>query len=549
MRLKELYFLTGIALIFVFGCKKTPDPIKGPENETRADLTRDSIYKYAKQIYLWSDALPTEATFNVKRFTTKSTDFLNYEQELIALTQYKINTGTGLPYEYYRYASGGAEITDSKYSYISDITNKNPTAFIPNKKSAVDLEGNGNDFGVKLGVYLQGEETNGKQEFVLYVTAVYQNSPADKAGIVRSHKILKINDKKLGDDYKSEIAGINSAFSADKIALEGVTYVNGKADAPFTINLDKAVYKSSPVYTSKVFTVGAKKIGYLAYARFSTLTNSKPDFDIAFEKFAAANVTDLIVDLRYNGGGYVNTAQYLIDQIAPSSLSSARNVMYSEYYNPLMQSGGATILKNQPLLDASGKVQKQGERIINYYEDIDYSVVTNTEVFQKKGPLTGVTKVVFIVSGNTASASELVINSLKPYITVKMVGRKTYGKPVGFFPIRIENKYDVYYSLFQTRNSEGKGDYFNGFVPDVPFTDISRNDLDDPRNNFGDPEEYYTSVALKEFGAVGPVTTSFNKTMSINGKNVSIQNLKPMRPIVDGNEFVGMIETRHRLKK
>lgn len=546
MKLRHLFFGSAIVLASFTSCKKTdPKPTPTPPTPpvtTRADLTRDSIFLYAKQVYLWNDALPTYEAFKPRSYTSKSTDFLNYEQELVDLAQYKINPSTSLPYEYYRYTSGGVQVIDSKYSYISDIANKNPTAYIPNKTSSVDLEGNGNDFGIKLGIYLQDE----LGAFVLYVTAVYQNSPADKAGVIRSHKILRINDKPLGANYSSEIAGINAAFSANNIKLEGVTYVNGIADAPFTVNLTKAVYKSSPVYASKVFTAGTKKIGYLAYARFSNLTNSKPDFDAAFAKFAAANVSELIVDLRYNGGGYVNTAQYLINQIAPSSTNG--KLMYSETYNPLMQSGGASILSNQPLLDGSGKVQFQNGRMVTY-ADINFSVAANTEVFEKSGPLTGVTKVVFIVSGNTASASELIINSLKPYITVKMVGTKTYGKPVGFFPMRIENKYDVYYSLFQTRNSLGQGDYFAGFTPDVSFGTDPREDLDDPRNNFGDPEEYYTSVALKEFGATGPITTSVNKTMSINGKSVSVQNLKPMKPIVDGNEFVGMIETNHKMKK
>jgi carboxyl-terminal processing protease len=285
----------------------------------------------------------------------------------------------------------------------------------------------------------------------------------------------------------------------------------------------------------------------LAYARFSTLTNSKADFDLAFSEFSTAGVTDLIIDLRYNGGGYVNTAQYLINQIAPASANG--KVMFAEHYNGLMQANGATILANQPLLDANRKVQYQNGKMVTY-ADVNYSVAANTELFAKAGPLNNgntISNVVFIVSGNTASASELVINSLRPYMNVKLVGTKTYGKPVGFFPITIENKYEVYYSLFQTKNSLGQGDYFDGLVPNVPFTDI-REDLDDPRNNFGDPQEYYTSVALNAI-APGAVVSSSAKTMSIQGRSVAIESLRPMKTIVDGNDFMGMIETRHKLKK
>lgn len=539
MKVKRFIILTLLIGVVFSSCKKkevkpTPEP-----SNSRANLTRDSIFLYAKQIYLWSDALPTQEAFNPRKYTSASTDLLNYEQELIALTQFKINPATGLPYEYY---SNG---TDSKYSYISDITTKNPTAYIPEKKASVDLEGNGNDFGLKLSAYGQGGTT-----FALFVTAVYQNSPADKAGMIRSDRIYKINGRAIGDNSTTDLPIINSAFSGSApITIEGVHYTNGLSGAGFTLTLNKAVYKSSPVFAKKVFTAGTKKIGYLAYARFSNLaSNSKADFDLAFSEFSTAGVTDLIIDLRYNGGGYVSTAQYLINQIAPASANG--KVMFAEHYNGLMQANGATILTNQPLLDANKKVQYQNGRMITY-ADVNYSVSGNTEVFAKAGPLNNdnkISSVVFIVSGNTASASELVINCLKPYMTVKMVGTKTYGKPVGFFPITLENKYEVYFSLFNTKNSLGQGDYFDGFTPDVPFTDAIRGDLDDPRNNFGDPQEYYTSVAINQIAPSSVVVTSAAKTMSIQGKNVSVQSLEPMKPIVDGNEFIGMIETRHKLK-
>lgn len=534
MKFKQLIFLvTLLGLGFVSCKRKDPTPTPTPPTTDRANLSRDSIFLYAKQVYLWNDALPTYEAFNPRKFTSASSDFLNYEQELIALAQYKINPATGRAYEYYL---NGA---DSKYSYISDIANKNPTAYIHEKKSAVDLEGNGNDFGIKLGAY--GQDDIG-QEFALFVTAVYQNSPADKAGVVRSHRIYKINDRTIGASYPNDQSFINTAFNGTTIKIEGVKYTNGLAGVPYTVTLTKAVYKSSPVFAKKVFTAGSKKIGYIAYARFSNLNaNSKADLDMAFSEFNTAGVTDLVIDLRYNGGGYVNTAQYFINQIAPASANG--KVMFAEHYNTQMQANNATILTNQPLLDANKKVQFQNGRMITY-ADINYSVAANTEVFQKVGPLNmtnTITNVIFIVSGNTASASELMINSLKPYMTVKTVGTKTFGKPVGFFPITIENKYEVYYSLFQTKNSLGQGDYFDGFTPDV------LDSFDDPRNDFGDPFEHYTAVALNLLAPGTPVTSAA-KTMSIQGRNVSTQSLRALKPIVDVNEFIGMIETRHKLK-
>jgi carboxyl-terminal processing protease len=529
MKLNNVIIYLVLCIGFV-ACSKKPDPEPKPVEASRADKTRDSIYLYAKEVYLWNDAIPTYDVFKPRRFTYAATDLLNFEQELIALAQYKINSTTGLPYEYY---SNG---TDSKYSYIVDKADENPVAFAGSERSVVDLEGNGDDLGFRWGAY--GNSASNANSFDLMMTAIYQNSPADKAGMKRSDKVLKINGVAVGANFNVDRDLINESIGKNSILLEYVKYVNGAPSGnPIVVSLTKSSYKSSPIYATKVITAGAKKVGYLAYARFSTLSNSQPGFTEAFNTFNSSGVTDLIVDLRYNGGGYVNTAQYLINQIAPASVTG--KVMFSEHYNPLMQSNKATILKNQPFLDASGKVIYEGTRMVNYFEDGDYSISGNTKNFFKAGPFnanSSITNVVFIVSGNTASASELVINSLKPYMNVKLLGVKTYGKPVGFFPVTIENKYKVYYSMFQTKNSLGQGDYFDGMNPDQ----VER--FDDPYYDFGDVQENYLKKSLALLGA----TPSQGNTAIMSARTQSsatIQQIFPEKPLAGGNEFKGMIET------
>ncbi|SFG88650.1 S41 family peptidase [Pedobacter insulae] len=529
-------FLFLVLCIGFTSCKRKPKVDPEPKT-TRADLSRDSIYLYAKEIYLWNDAIPTYDAFNPRKFTSESSDLSNYEKELIALTQYKINPATGSPYEYF--ANG----TDSKYSYIIDKADENPIAFVPTERSSVDLEGNGNDFGIKLTAYTYPDKS-----FELMIMAVYENSPADKAGLIRSNKITKINGTTVGTNYDTQKDLINTAINNNIMQLEYVNFTNGVASgSPVTVNLIKNSYKSSPFYATKVFTAGAKKIGYLAYARFSTLSNSQQGFTQAFNTFSTGGVTDLIIDLRYNGGGYVNTAQYLINQIAPASATG--KVMFTEHYNTLMQANNANILKNQPYTDGTGKIVYENGRMLTL-DDVDYSVAGNTERYLKAGPLNTtntISNIVFIVSGNTASASELVINSLKPYMTVKVLGTKTYGKPVGFFPITIENKYKVFYSLFQTKNSLGQGEYFDGMTPDV--VDLPGDDFyDDPYHNFGDSQESYLkkSIALL---APGVVITTLGKTAETSTLLAAKQRTSQARPMAGGNEFVGMIENRPKLKQ
>jgi C-terminal processing protease CtpA/Prc len=561
MRIKQLPFFLLICTTIFVACKKnkanptpapvtpvTPPPITPP---TRGELSRDSIFLYAKQIYFWNDVLPTIEVFNPRRFTTASTDFANYQQEVFAISQISVNSATGRPFEFV-----SATSTRAKYSYVSDKSLKNPTAYIPSV-SAVDLEGNGNDLGARIGLYAFADfdRNTNVGNYSVCIQAVYQNSPAEKAGLVRGDRITKMNGTPVGSNLNGEIDLINSflATTTTSMTLE-IVKPNGVVS---TVTLNKAVYKSSPIYRTKIFTSGAKKIGYLAYARFSNMSNSQAELEAAFTSFANEGVSDLIIDLRYNGGGYVNTAQHLINLIAPSSLNG--NVMMTEHFNSTMQNGQATILANQPLLDGAGKVQFSNGRMLTY-ADVNYSVSRNTDLFAKKGNLNNVSNVVFLVTSATASSSELVINSLRPHIKVTLVGLTTFGKPIGFFPITIENRYDVYFSLFQTRNSAGVGDFFAGFTPDFLMSEHTiPTPTTTPLRNFGDPEDLFTARALS---ILAPGITGFsnsNLPLKIAKKQSSIFPSQNLNSLVSpdygllpespkGNEFIGMIETRHRLK-
>ncbi|KQC02149.1 S41 family peptidase [Pedobacter sp. Hv1] len=535
MKLKHTTLtLIVLAVTALSACKSknpTPDPPTPPTNTSRADLSRDSIFLYAKQIYYWNTALPTYENFNPRRFNTLTKDFDNYEKELVALANSAINPATGIGYE------SVSNNTDTKYSYIFDKANKNAVAYVPNATSSVDLEGNGSDVGVRIGFY------GTTASYIIYMTAVYENSPAAKAGLVRGDRITKVNGVAYGTDYTLEKA-LTVADAMDKsVSIEGI---KGSDGSTFTLSLTKTSYKSSPIYKSKIIPAGAKKIGYLAYARFSSAANSNTELTNIFNDFATNGVTDLVIDLRYNGGGYVNTAEYLINLIVPASKASG--TMFTEYYNATMQAGGATILAKQPLLDADGKVRYNNGRMLTY-ADVSYSVADNTTLFSKRGSLNNVQNVVFLVSGSTASASELVINSLKPQMNVKLVGTKTYGKPIGFFPITIENKYDVYYSLFETKNSLNQGGYYDGMIPDNVLSEVPTGTV---MYNFGDTNDFYlkTAVNMLQPGTITTGTSTLNKTMSakvLSTLNVNTANV--LNPDLINKEFVGMIDTKHTIKK
>ena len=310
--------------------------------------------------------------------------------------------------------------------------------------------------------------------------------------------------------------------------------------------LRKASYASSPFLKDSVYTSGNKKIGYIAYARFANPTTSEPAFDAIFTKFKNEGVTDLILDLRYNGGGYVSTAEHLINLIAPSSLSGG--IMFTEYYNSLMQQNfskkTAPLLAKQYILDANdNKTDQNNDGKWDTYADIDFSSTSSGMItrFSKSGlPSTpSFSKIAVITTRSTASASELVINALKPSFgnNIKVVGEKSYGKPVGFFPIRID-KYDVYFSMFETKNSLGSGGYYNGFLPDIAVDELVFNGTN---YDTWDINDYAFKAALNFINGISTSSvlssgSKGTKFLTTGGKD--LENL----------EFKGMIENRIKIK-
>jgi C-terminal processing protease CtpA/Prc len=536
MKLHKLIALTSFILLS-YACKKSPIiPPKEPDpvietppapvtNSTRTQLTLDSIFIYAKEVYLWNDALPSYAAFNARGYNSFSSPLLNFQKELFDISQFKINSATSKPYEFYAESP-----SNPKYSYlVEDINGASTVGIINNKQAAVTVEGEGDDFGFDVASISASD---------IRVKFVSASSPAVAAGIVRGDKVLRMNGTIVSAGSQAGLNFMTNALKGTTIKLN-LQRNNG---TQYTADLVRKTYKSSSVYKKAVLTSGSKKIGYLAYARFANLPSSKVELDAAFAEFTTQGTTDLIIDLRYNGGGYVETAEHMTNLIAPSAKNGS--VMYVEFYNSWMQNleksadaKAKSALSKQILYNSSGQpVQFQGR--VATYADIDYSVAGNTYKFEKIGSLNNITNVVFIVSGNTASASELVINSLRPHMNVKLVGSRTYGKPVGFFPISID-KYSVYMSSFSIQNSIGQGNYYDGMPIDITGTD-------DVTRDFGDAQENLIARSIA-YITNGTITATAKNSSGMSTSSFSLQTEEPSN-ITKTPSFNGMIETRRKLK-
>jgi carboxyl-terminal processing protease len=485
------FFLFSVAFA---SCKKDKD--------SNINKLKDLVYEHARESYLWYDALPDASVFNPRQYQGSS-DLDALRAEVDAFSQLKINPNTNLPYEYAAYNPG-----EAKYSYIDA------------GQAATSVGGTGVDAGFSLGYQTTSD---------LRVRYVYSNSPASAAGMVRGYRVTAINGNTSLTINPNAVNDKNYDFVIDALAANSITLTLQKFDGTsMTVTITKGTYKINPVIKySIITTANNKKVGYFAFSRFTVLKDSNGNdvsqsvIDEAFNAFTAANVTELVVDLRYNGGGAVETAQYLSNYIVPATKTGT--VMYTEYYNNKLQNS------NHPLLSKTFRGIESGE----------FSLAKNTFNFAKKGSL-NLNRAFFLVTGNTASASEVLINNLAPVMPqgIQIIGRTTYGKPVGFFGIPIGD-YDLYITQFETRNSAGTANYYQGMVPGVNFPGKDRGD--DITKDFGDPTEGLLAQALKYINDNAYSTTSYKA----NGLENSTDEAK-LREInfgFDSKQFKGTIHT------
>jgi len=190
--------------------------------------------------------------------------------------------------------------------------------------------------------------------------------------------------------------------------------------------------------------------------------------------------------------------------------------MYTYEFNQQLQQGNFPLLK-----------KKAG------FENVSFAPAINTVNYKKAGNL-NLGRVFFIVSASTASASELTINNLRPYMDVKLIGDTTYGKPVGFFPIDIYD-FDIYPISFRTINSAGNADYYTGFAPDKLTADGVDKD-------WGDASEPCLAEALKY------ITTGSFRVIPDNGTGQLRRDaqliMKPVQKSLESKKFSGMFKER-----
>lgn len=306
-------------------------------------------------------------------------------------------------------------------------------------------EGNRTGFGYTL-VWADILQTQ------LRVRHVEPRSPVAAAGLRRGDRVLGIDGLGPRAIAQGGLPAVTTPGIARRFTVLGA---DGQQREFAAVSADFAL---SPVTDARVIDVpaaqGVVKVAYMAFHEF--IIAGETDLDRAFTLFNTAGATELVLDLRYNGGGSVVLARGLASMI------------------------GGPQLEGKTFADI---------RFNSRNADRDFIMPLTTNVGLLPGPVfRNLTRVFVIVSPSTASASELVINALRPFMPVVLVGGTTFGKPYGFQP---RTSCGVTYSAvnFETLNALGQGRYESGFAPDCQAVD----DLD---HALGDPAEARLAAAL-----------------------------------------------------
>lgn len=311
----------------------------------------------------------------------------------------------------------------------------------------------------------------------LKITHVYNNSPMGRNGVERGWVVESINNYTIDDLDK-----INEALSSDD-PVDFVFTDHNMQNQSFTIQ--KESFQMNTVLHSEVFDYETNKIGYLVFDSFVEI--SEDELKEAFTNFNAQNITDLIVDLRYNGGGLNDIADLLIGMIGGDKVAGQ---MISEMVH-------------------NDKKSENDNVTVSDYDGVSLSI----------------DKVYFLTTSGTASASELVINNLEPFMEVKLVGSNTHGKPVGMYVLSVEEiDLAILPISFKMTNSDGFGEYYNGLPVDI-------NEYDDLAYNWGNPEEAMLKAAINDI--VNPLATIASKLKSAKAKQQKLFEYKGFNQLIN----------------
>ena len=423
--MKNILLLVITVILISSSCKKEPDDIVTPE------IARDSLYSVMNRFYYWYNLMPQ---------VTKE----DYDDpyELLEAMRYR---------------------PKDRWSFVADYD-----------EFMDQMQGNFVGHGIRVGLDENDEAR---------IAMIYNRSPLYALGVRRGWIVETVNGYdiaailKAGDSqaystaFGPSVAGVSTSFVFRNPATPGTEVPITSVKSEFIINT---------VLAADTFNLKSGVAGHLVFESF--ITPSEAELKTAFEYFDQMNVTDLILDLRYNSGGYLSVARSLASYIYGNGHETVTFAKME--YND----------------------KNQAENTVYRFKSTTASM--------------NMTRVVVITTRSTASASEAVMNGLAPHITVVSVGDTTNGKPTGMNGFDVGRKYILWPITFKIVNSANEGNYFDGIFPDLIASD-------DITHDFSDRNELCLKGAIEyletgSFPSKG--TTSFRRSVQFSEKPAWMNN-------------------------
>ena len=441
-----------VTLLAIQGCRKN-DPVSGEYKEINEWILDNMSFWY-----LWNTQIP--------RRTDQSLHPADYFESLL----YK---------------------AEDKFSWIQeDFT-----------ELMKYLSGVTTEAGYEFELFLIKEGSN---QVIGYITYIKPGTPAKTAGLKRGDYFTSINGTAITTgNYQNLIRQMSETHTIGK-----VDPITGQTT---TVSLPVIEYEENPIFLDTIYNIQSKKIGYFVYNLFARdserngITYEKEMNDL-FGKYQTQDVDELIIDLRYNSGGTVVTAEALASMISNRSSSE---IMGYELYNSLV---------DKELIKLYGK-----DYNITYFPDYIVKFNGSGTVTErvKINKLPNLKQVYLIVTNRSASASELLINCLQPFMDVILVGKTTYGKNVGSITIyetdeekQKTNTWGLQPIISKFENSRHFSDYGNGFKPNIESDEF---DFEIEMLELGNIDEVMLSDAINHiFGIKSPK----RKNAALKPKNV-----------------------------
>ncbi len=312
------------------------------------------------------------------------------------------------------------------------------------------------------------------QDSRLFITFVFKSSQLYAAGIRRGWEIQSIDGQTPTPSNFSELLGPPEVGIAKTFILRSPT--GQVVEQTFV----KSSIDMNSVLMDTIYNFNGEKVGYFVLKSF--VEKTADELETVFQKFKNENIHELICDLRYNQGGLVGVSKIL------------GSLLYS--------------------------VNDTNTVFGNYVHNNKKSEKNSTIYFTPKANALSLSQVLFITTESTASASELVINALKPYLNVTLIGSRTHGKPVGMYSFSFTDPsidWLIVPICFTIRNANNEGDYYDGIQVNIEADD----DIFTP---FGETSEGSLNAALSHLGisikGKGPNVKHPTKASTITGKGL-----------------------------